>query len=106
MPHLKAALNNARWCDTVCRAHGVPGSFSASMWVNDHQVPPYHSSIVTLGGTDRTDAHRAGIAERLAATPETFVGFLKSYCTHSEEPRRGHHVKRAMSWSPELDGST
>jgi hypothetical protein len=29
-----AARNNAVWCDTVCRAHGVPGEFLNGIWVN------------------------------------------------------------------------
>lgn len=45
-----ASLNNAIWCDTVCRAHGVPGEFSGGVWLNRHLPPPYHSKLVTLRG--------------------------------------------------------
>ena len=38
---LAAALNNARWCDAVCRAHGHAGRFLPHMWVNAAVVPRF-----------------------------------------------------------------
>ncbi|KAF0101217.1 MAG: hypothetical protein FD144_2855 [Rhodospirillaceae bacterium] len=48
-----AALNNARWCDAVCRAHGHAGRFLPHMWVNAAVVPRFYPNAVTLavGGT-------------------------------------------------------
>ena len=43
-----AALNNARWCDAVCRTHGRPGELSASLWVNRAAAPPRYPNLVTL----------------------------------------------------------
>jgi hypothetical protein len=43
-----AARNNAIWCDTVCRGHGVPGEFFDAVWVNRRPVPSFYPNLVTL----------------------------------------------------------
>ena len=43
-----AARNNAIWCDTVCRAHGVPGEFLPTVWLNRSTPPPYHSNLIVI----------------------------------------------------------
>ncbi|WP_219471915.1 hypothetical protein [Nonomuraea rhizosphaerae] len=45
---LEAALNNAEWCDAVCRAHGSPGTFTALSWTNPASSPPYYPDAITL----------------------------------------------------------
>jgi hypothetical protein len=47
-----AAANNAAWCDRVCRAHGRPGEFLHSLWVNRAQVPVFYPNAVTLTAGD------------------------------------------------------
>lgn len=44
----RAARNNARWCDAVCRAHQRPGEFSPAIWINRHEVPPFYPNAITL----------------------------------------------------------
>ena len=44
----QAARNNAIWCDTICRAHGIPGEFYDTVWINRHPVPRFYSNAVTL----------------------------------------------------------
>ena len=46
---IRAARNNAEWCDAVCRAHGNPGEFHEGMWLNRHQVPRFYPNAGTLG---------------------------------------------------------
>jgi hypothetical protein len=29
-----AVINNARWCDAVCRSHGYPGEFTGRLWIS------------------------------------------------------------------------
>jgi hypothetical protein len=48
----QAALNNARWCDAVCRAHGHPGRMLPHMWVNAATVPRFYPNAVTLAVGD------------------------------------------------------
>lgn len=43
-----AVRNNAEWCDTVCRARGIPGRFTEHLWINERQTPPYYPNIITL----------------------------------------------------------
>jgi hypothetical protein len=43
-----AVFNNAAWCDAVCRAHGHPGEFSDTLWLNRAQVPPFYPNAITL----------------------------------------------------------
>lgn len=57
-----AALNNAEWCETVCRAHGRPGHFSDALWINRHAAPSFYPNVVTLH-PDRQDEQFAAIAE-------------------------------------------
>ena len=45
---IRAAHNNAEWCDAVCRAHNAPGEFSDHLWLNRHETPPFYPNIVTL----------------------------------------------------------
>jgi len=47
-----AALNNARWCDAVCRSHGHAGRFLPHMWVNAAVVPRFYPNAVTLAVGD------------------------------------------------------
>ena len=43
-----AARNNAEWCDSLCRAHGIPGRFDTDAWVNPHRTPRYYPDAVSL----------------------------------------------------------
>jgi hypothetical protein len=51
--------NSAEWCDRVCRAHGVPGTFTPEIWFQPRVGPPYYSNAITLT--------RSGLAEQYAA---------------------------------------
>lgn len=56
-----AALNNALWCNAVCRAHGVPGEVRPTLWRNERIPPPYHSNVVVIAG----DVSQAEIDEQV-----------------------------------------
>jgi hypothetical protein len=43
-----AALNNAEWCDVVCRTNGIFGVFEANVWASQSRTPPYFPDAVTL----------------------------------------------------------
>jgi hypothetical protein len=43
-----AARNNAIWCDTVCRAHGIPGQFLPTVWLTRRIPPPYYSNLIVI----------------------------------------------------------
>jgi hypothetical protein len=54
---VEAARNNARWCDAVCRAQGIPTVFTDDVWVALRRSPPYYPDAVTL--TPDATAERA-----------------------------------------------
>ncbi|MGW6708828.1 hypothetical protein ACWGDE_28610, partial [Streptomyces sp. NPDC054956] len=45
---LLAADNNARWCEAVCRAHGLDVSLGEHLWTSPRRTPPYYPDAVTL----------------------------------------------------------
>jgi hypothetical protein len=44
----QAVYNNAVWCDTVSRAHGSPGEFLETIWLNRRETPRFYPNAVTL----------------------------------------------------------
>jgi hypothetical protein len=45
---LWAAANNARWCDLVCRSHGIPTAMHPGVWVALRRAPELYPDAVTL----------------------------------------------------------
>jgi hypothetical protein len=43
-----AARNNADWCASVCRSHGIPNTFGETAWRSARRTPPYYPDAVTL----------------------------------------------------------
>jgi hypothetical protein len=43
-----AADNNARWCDAVCRSHGLPTRFVDDLWIAPEGSPRFYPDAVTL----------------------------------------------------------
>jgi hypothetical protein len=46
---LPAADNNARWCDAVCRSHGLATRFVDDLWIALEGSPTFYREVVTLG---------------------------------------------------------
>jgi hypothetical protein len=61
----QAICNNAVWCDTVCRAHGIPGEFLQEIWINRRQTPRFYPNAVTLVRAESNEAMNVQLA-RLA----------------------------------------
>jgi hypothetical protein len=51
--NIRAARNNAEWCDAVCRAHGNPGEFHDDIWLNRNSVPRFYPNAGTLAEPSR-----------------------------------------------------
>jgi hypothetical protein len=45
---LAAAENNARWCDAVCRSHGLATRFAGDLWHTLGGAPRFYPDVVTL----------------------------------------------------------
>ena len=43
-----AVINNARWCDAVCRSHGYPGQFTGRLWTSVRHALPFYPNVITL----------------------------------------------------------
>src|SRR6476660_4519104 len=43
-----AVLDNARWCDAVCRSHGYPGEFGGRLWISAGHALPFYPNAITL----------------------------------------------------------
>jgi hypothetical protein len=43
-----AAVNNAEWCDAVCRSHGIETDVDDCAWTSRTRTPPLYPDVVTL----------------------------------------------------------
>ncbi|MGH3176329.1 MAG: hypothetical protein ACRDPF_21010 [Streptosporangiaceae bacterium] len=43
-----AVINNARWCDAVCRSHGYPGELTGRLWISARHALPFYPNAITL----------------------------------------------------------
>ncbi|NJP98052.1 hypothetical protein HCN51_52990 [Nonomuraea sp. FMUSA5-5] len=64
-----AARDNARWCDLMCRAHGIPGTFTDLAWTSQVRTPPFYPDAVTLS----PEATAADLLPRIDASPGASV---------------------------------
>lgn len=63
----KAIENNVYWCDTVCRAHGIPGEIHDGFWINFHKTLPYYSNLITIGDEKSADVQRSALESLIKA---------------------------------------
>jgi hypothetical protein len=75
----RAALNNAHWCDLICRLHGAPGRFTPSAWVTSGVAPPLYPNLVTTA--DHPGETRADITRLLAETTGRVLAVKDSFGT-------------------------
>ena len=106
-----AALNNARWCDAVCRAsNGRAGTFLPHMWVNAQAVPRFYPNAVTLGYDEASLAEQRSTVEILAQSNVPGRWAVKDSFDRLDLSRRGFDVLFDASWirsvMPATDAST
>lgn len=63
-----AALNNACWCDAVCRAHAGRTHWTPGAWFNTRPSPPCYPNLVTLA-PDTTEAEVLAALDPLRHDP-------------------------------------
>jgi hypothetical protein len=73
-----AARNNALWCDSLCRAHGVPGEFHETAWLNRKAVPRFYPNLVSL--TSQCPSILAYIKELAASDLPEHWAVKDSFC--------------------------
>jgi hypothetical protein len=64
----RAARNNALWCDTVCRTHGLSATFGGQTWVSHERSPLFYPDAVTLAPGLRVDQVLAGVTGGLGCS--------------------------------------
>ena len=92
-----AARNNAIWCDSVCRAHGVPGEFLPALWLNRNTPPPYHPNLVVISASADRRQILASIRE-LIDLPLAGRWSVKDSFSDLELGPLGFDVLFAASW--------
>jgi hypothetical protein len=92
---IRAARNNAQWCDAVCRAHGNPGEFHEDIWLNRHRVPRFYPNAETLAGPSQRQLEL--IDELLAARLPSGWAVKDSFCT-LDLASRGFRVLFGAEW--------
>ncbi|MGO4570778.1 hypothetical protein [Microvirga sp. 2TAF3] len=80
-----AARNNALWCDAVCRAHGNPGEFRSTIWLNRHGTPPFYPDAVTLEPGD-APGHVDLIADLVGRNGDRGWAVKDSFCNLDLSP--------------------
>ena len=75
----RAAHNNSKWCDAVCRAHAVGGEFHEQYWINHCVVPPHISKLVTLAGPEHANAQVSAIQSLIAGEPECYFSVKDAF---------------------------
>lgn len=64
-----AARNNAQWCASVCRSHGIASTFGETNWHTASRSPAYYPDAVTL----RADAEPSEFLRHIDTSPNCSV---------------------------------
>ncbi|MCC5661975.1 hypothetical protein LC608_34585 [Nostoc sp. XA010] len=73
--------NNAVWCDTICRVHGLSGEFKDVLWLNRHETPRFYPNVVTLVRAEASAIQLQWIQNLLEAGISGNWGVKDSFCT-------------------------
>jgi hypothetical protein len=82
-----AAENNARWCDAVCRSHGLDTRFTDGLWCVRGGAPRFYPDVVTLQPS-------AAVEDVLAHAP----GSVKDSFACLDLAPAGYEVLFAAQW--------
>ena len=93
--NVRAARNNAEWCEAVCRAHGNPGEFHDDIWLSRHPVPRFYPNAGTLA--EPSQRQLALIDELTAARLPPGWAVKDSFSMLDLEPR-GFRMLFAAEW--------
>jgi len=72
-----ATLNNARWCDAVCRAHGLRIQLTHELWICHDPPPRFHSRATTLGPVAAVEG---ALRSLLVRRPEPASSIKDGFC--------------------------
>jgi hypothetical protein len=92
---IRAARNNAEWCDAVCRSHGNPGEFHDDMWLNRHPVPRFYPNAGTLAEPSQ---HQMDLIDELGAARLPSGWAIKDSFSALDLASRGFQMLFAAEW--------
>jgi hypothetical protein len=100
---LAAAENNARWCDAVCRSHGLDTRFTGDLWHALGGAPRFYPDVVTLlpaaAVEDVLACAPASVKDSFACldlAPAGFAVLFEAQWLLHRTPRAG---STALAWS-------
>lgn len=106
---LRAAENNARWCDLVCRSHGIRAATSRGHWVALSRAPELYPDAVTLvPGLSAEDVLRSvqdgpgcSVKDSFADLDLSHLGFVELFAAQwlFRKPSAGSRSTRTLRWS-------
>ena len=91
-----AARNNALWCDTICRSHGLVAEFYEPIWLVRGDAPRFYPNAVTLT-TDDVQAQLGYLPGLIDAGPAVGLAVKDSFATLDLAPL-GFHVLFEAQW--------
>src|SRR5271170_5592962 len=92
---IRAARNNAEWCDAVCRAHGNPGEFHDGIWINRKAVPRFYPNAGTIAAPSERQLDLIG---ELSAARLPSGWALKDSFSKLELASRGFRILFDAEW--------
>jgi hypothetical protein len=101
---LAAADNNARWCDLVCRSHGLATRFVDDLWIVVDEAPPFYPDAVTLGPRADVLGHlpeaASGVKDSFACLDLAPAGFRVLFDASWILQRSPRIATPTLRWSP------
>jgi hypothetical protein len=109
---LSAALNNASWCDAVCRGAGGTTEFAAGFWRNQVASPPYFPNVITTHAvvdpaaveealrSITTLGHQVGVKDSFHTLNLASIGFSKLFDASwiCRDPGSPEHRPKRLTW--------
>ena len=114
--HRSAVRNNAEWCDTMCRLHGVDGTFEDGVWSVPRRPPALYPDAVTLDPATSADAVLGAIDASAGCTVKDSFGCLDlrpvgfgvlfdAWWIHREPGAAGSGTAAGARWEPVRDAA-
>lgn len=94
----QALWNNLIWCDTLCRAHDMPGSVDDLLWHNHYAVPRFYPNAITLSGKPEDHASQMAAITTLTASEPTRQWSVKDSFAALDLAPLGYHILLEATW--------
>jgi hypothetical protein len=93
--NIRAAHNNAEWCDAICTAHGNPGEFHEGLWLTRRPAPRFYPNAGTLAEPSQ---RQLDLIDELVASHLPHGWAVKDSFSMLDLESRGFRVLFAAEW--------